>query len=70
MSPVDRLQTLESAAALLQLQPSTLRRWVRQGRIRSHELRLPENVGGRVLRARYLIPRKILADLAVIRQAA
>ncbi len=34
----DRLQTLDSAAAVLQLAPSTLRRWARQGRIRGHAL--------------------------------
>jgi predicted site-specific integrase-resolvase len=34
----DRLQTLDSAAAVLQMAPSTLRRWLRSGRIRGHAL--------------------------------
>jgi transposase-like protein len=38
MTSIDRLQTLEQAARVLQLTPSTLRRWVRQGRIHGHTL--------------------------------
>ncbi len=34
----DRLQTLEAVAAVLQIAPSTLRRWGRQGRIHGHAL--------------------------------
>lgn len=61
---LDRLQTIESAAAVLELAPSTLRRWMRQGRIRSYELSLPESAGGRVLMVPYFRPRETLADLS------
>jgi Helix-turn-helix domain len=37
-SSIDRLLTLESAAQVLELSPSTLRRWLRQGRIHGHTL--------------------------------
>jgi hypothetical protein len=39
MTPsIDRLTSLERAAESLQLAPSTLRRWLRSGRIRGHRL--------------------------------
>jgi hypothetical protein len=37
-SNLDRLETLDSAARVIQVRPSTLRRWVRQGRIHGHTL--------------------------------
>jgi hypothetical protein len=70
MSPLDRLQTLESAAIVLRLRPSTLKRGLRQGRIRSHTLSLPANVApfsgfpGGVLPVPYFVPREILSDLS------
>ncbi|MEA2628998.1 MAG: hypothetical protein QOJ10_1458 [Chloroflexota bacterium] len=59
----DRLLTLDSAAQVLLLQPSTLHRWVRQGRIRHYELSLPDSVGGKVLAVPYVKVREVLADL-------
>jgi hypothetical protein len=35
---MDRLQTMEQAARSLQFAPSTLRHWMRQGRISGHSL--------------------------------
>jgi hypothetical protein len=64
ISSIDRLQTLDSAAQVLRLQPSTLRRWMTAGRIRCHELCLPESVGGNPLPVAYFRPREILADLS------
>jgi hypothetical protein len=64
MISMDCLQTLESAAAVLSVQPSTVRRWLRRGRIRSYELRLPISVGGQVLAGVYVRPLEILVDLA------
>lgn len=69
-SSMDRLLTLESAAQVLELSPATLRRWLRQGRIRSHELLLPASVAhlskfpGGVLPVAYFRPREILTDLS------
>lgn len=65
MSPLDRLQTIESAAELLQLRPSTLRRWLRSGRVRGTELRLLDGAGGVWRIVRCVVPRAVLADLAV-----
>jgi hypothetical protein len=38
MSNIDRLLPLEVTAQVLQLQPSTLRRWLGSGRISGHTL--------------------------------
>jgi hypothetical protein len=38
MFTIDELQTIESAASTLRLAPSTLKRWLRQGRIHGHTL--------------------------------
>lgn len=70
MVRIDQLQTLESASNVLRVQPSTLRRWLRQGRIRSYELCIPEPYAaesgfpGGVLPVPYFVPREILSDLS------
>lgn len=67
-----RLLTLESAAEVLQLAPSTLTAaGARSGRIRCcHELRLPDSVSGRALPLAYFRPREILADCSAVRGSA
>ncbi len=62
---LDALQTIASAAEVLQLRPSTLKRWLRSGRVRGVELRLLDGAGGRTLRVPCLVPREVLEDLAV-----
>ncbi len=55
---LDSLVTVERAAEVLQLRPSTVKRWLRTGRIRCELL---------VLRSRavpYVVPRQVLEDAA------
>ncbi len=58
---LDRLQTIEKAAEVLQLRPSTLRRWLRAGRVTGVELRLLDGAGGRTRRVVCLVPRDVLS---------